>query len=355
MKRILSLALALSLLVSGDTARLLAQATPAPSAAAEPVVLNFQNAPLETVIEYYARFTGRTAIYPSNLNARVTLQSNGELTREDAIKALENVLSVNGFAIIPQGEKFFKVVPVQAAKQEGVPFASGAAGNNDRLVTKIITLRYVDYQSAMQSLQPLVHPFGQLIPFPRTNSILVTDTAANIMQFEQMLGFLDQPLEARVQPKFYTLRHAKARDVLTQLQALISNTQTAVATPGGLPVNFRPPGAVPIPGGGPLPVAGGDELSLNEDAVVLGKTTMSADERTNQIIVLTRAVNFPFFDQLIAKLDIDTAAPVIIKTIPLRYAKADETAALLSQMIGGSTSTTAQSSRSSRVGEKPNP
>src|SRR6185503_9570267 len=70
--------------------------------------LNFANAPVEQVIQLYAQLTGRTAIYPSNLQpTRIVLQANGPLTKEDALRALENVLMVNGFAIIPQGDKFF--------------------------------------------------------------------------------------------------------------------------------------------------------------------------------------------------------------------------------------------------------
>jgi len=303
--------------------------SPAPH---ELVTINFPNGTLDQIIQLYGQLTGRTAIYPSNLQARIILQSNGQLTREDAIRALENALSVNGFAIIPQGEKFFKLVPNQTAKQEGVPFHTGGDDNSDRLVTQIMTLRYTDVQSAVQSLQSLIHPFGQLVPFPRTNSLLITDTSANITQFKRMIEQIDQPIEARVQTKFYQLKHSKAKDVLAQIQSLIQSSTSAAST-GGSPFAARPPGAV-APNAPPVQ-AGGDDLTLNEDAIVIGKVSLTADERTNQIVVLTRTINLPFFDQLISKLDIDTASTVVIRSIPLKYAKADQTASLLAQMTGG--------------------
>src|SRR3989338_8410205 len=204
---------------------------PRPPAPQELVTINFPNGTLDQIIQLYGQLTGKTAIYPSNLQARIVLQSNGQLTREDAIRALENALSVNGYAIIPQGEKFFKLVPNQTAKQEGVPFHTGAADSSDRLITQILTLRYTDVQIAMQSLQSLIHPFGQLVPFPRNNSLLITDTAANIRQFKRMIDQIDQPIEARVQTKFYQLKHANANDVLAQIQTLIQ-TSAASTTPG---------------------------------------------------------------------------------------------------------------------------
>ena len=321
---------------------------PRPAASQELVTINFPNGTLDQIIQLYSQLTGKTAIYPSNLQARIVLQSNGQLTREDAVRALENALSVNGFAVIPQGDKFFKLVPNQTAKQEGVPFHSGAPGSSDRLITQILTLRYTDVQSAMQSLQSLIHPFGQLVPFPRTNSLLITDTAANIQQFKRMIDQLDQPIEARVQTKFYQLKHAKAKEVLAQIQSLIQSSMTGTSSTGAAMLGGRPPGAVP-PNIPPVPAGiAGEELTLSEDAIVVGKVNLSADERTNQLVILTRTINFPFFDQLVSKLDIDTAATVVIKSIPLKYAKADQTASLLAQMTGGPSGGTGTSS-SSRI------
>lgn len=151
-----------------------------------------------------------------------------------------------------------------------------------------------------------------------------------------------------MQTKFYQLKHAKAKEVLSQIQTLIQASTSGASSPGISPVSTRPPGAVPPNAQG---VAAGinDELSLSEDAIVIGKVNLTADERTNQIVVLTRTINLPFFDQLISKLDIDTAATVVIKTIPLKYAKADQTAALLSQMTGGPSGGGSGSSASTRI------
>ena len=50
----------------------------------------------------------------------------------------------------------------------------------------------------------------------------------------------------------------------------------------------------------PFNVAGAaGEMTFSEEAVVVGKYTISADERTNQIILVTRTENFPFFDEMI--------------------------------------------------------
>ena len=61
--------------------------------------LNFANAPIDQIIQLYAQLTGRTAIYPSNIQARIVLQANGPLTK---VKGVEG-MSSSGFSISPDG------------------------------------------------------------------------------------------------------------------------------------------------------------------------------------------------------------------------------------------------------------
>lgn len=285
------------------------------------------------MIDYYARLTGRTAIRASNLPApRIILVSNGPLSKEDAIIALENVLTANGLSVVLQGEKFFKIIPSGQAKQEGIRVTVGDEKllPADQIVSRIFQLKYVEPKDVQAGLDPVRHPYGQITPFPRTNSILIIDTAANVIEFAKIIEHIDRPLEAKVKTKFYPLHNAKAKDVVARILELLGTT-------GGAPQGQKPPGAPPAPPGQEgqaAVVAKGGEMTFNEEAVVVGKVTISADERTNQIILLTREVNFPFFDQMIEKLDADDATPTILKSIAMKYAEAEDIAGLINQVLG---------------------
>jgi general secretion pathway protein D len=299
------------------------------------VNIELPSATLDQVVALYANLTGRTAIRASSLQGRIVLQGNGPLTKDDAIVAIENVLLANNFVIVKQGDKFFKVVSAPTAKQEGVEFSGGddPLEPSDRLASRVFRLKYVEAKDIDPVLRPMMHAFGQMTPFPRTNALLITDTSANLLEMQKVIDHLDRPLEAKVKAKFYTLKHGKARDVA----ARITEVLTASSGAGGgnqpkTPTTDAVPGAL-TQAAQPATPAGG-ELIFNEEAIVVGKVTISADERTNQIILLTREINIPFFNQMIEKLDADTACPVILQRIPLRYAEAEVLSGLLAEVLG---------------------
>ncbi len=312
-----------------------------PTAKEELITINFPNGTLEQVMSLYAELTHRTAIRASNLQGRIILQGNGPLTKADAIIAMENVFSVNGFSVILQGEKFFKIVPSDKAKQEGVKVSLGDAMlvPADQLVSRVFQLKFIDTKEVQPSLEPMKHSYGQITQFPRTNTLLITDTTANLIEMGKLIDYLDRPLEAKVKTKFYQLHNAKAKDVVARIMELLSSSlggsQSTKSSNIPAPPSLPPYGGVPPPA-----LAGGGDLSFSEESLVVGKVTISADERTNQIILLTRVVNLPFFDEMIKRLDADTAAPIELKSMALKYAKADELAGLMNQILGKGGATT---------------
>src|SRR5207245_11257888 len=73
-------------------------------------------------------------------------------------------------------------------------------------------------------------------------------------------------------------------------------------------------------------------LALTEESVVVGKTKLNPDVRTNRIHVITRPVNMPFVRKLIAEFDanVEFAKPV---TRPLRYISASDVLPVLVQAL----------------------
>ncbi len=73
--------------------------------------INFQNTPMERVLEVYADVSGRRLL--SNLfvpPVRVTLTAANELTVAQVREAVESLLSLNGINLVLIGDKHFTVV-----------------------------------------------------------------------------------------------------------------------------------------------------------------------------------------------------------------------------------------------------
>src|ERR1017187_7767100 len=302
--------------------------------------LVFQGAPVSAVLEWYARLTGKSIIGAPTLAGVINFRSQSKLTRSDALQALDSVLAINGIAAIPLGEKFLKVVQITTAKQEGLPVGKVTAPA-DTLGTQIIPLKFAEAAEVITVLQPYLHPYGQLVPLQKSNSILISETAANLKQMMEIVAYVDQPSMLRMEMHSYVLAHAKASDVMARLQAIIQGAEQAGghAAVSGQP--GQPAQPLQLPGQVRRPVQPGQPgqpgSAAGEESIVEGKVIMAADERTNKIFILTRPSNFGFFDKLIAELDAKVEPDVVMKVIELNYATAEDIASLLNSLITGST------------------
>jgi general secretion pathway protein D len=318
------------------TAALLATAFSAP-AQENLISLSFEDAPIEQAVELYREWTGRTIIRQADLSARITLKGR-QLTQDEAKQAIETVLSMNGVALVPMGEKFLKVVPIANARQEGMeiqPFDSEKKHTEaDQLITQVIPLRYVVFADVQPLIQHLVHGYGKIIEMARINSVLITDTSANIARIIELVSMVDQPAE-KIEPRIYQLKYAEAATIAGKLKELVEaaktkkGEQTVVTDVRTIPGVIRAPRAVTAE-------------TLPEEApveMIAGEVKIVSDDRTNIIIIFSKAVNFGFFDNIIQVLDVPVDPAVIVEVINLEFAKAKEIAGILNEFVGAAKAT----------------
>ena len=330
-----------------------------------PLRLKFLNAPTDMLLDAYAEQTGRTLLLaPTVPKANVTLRSQGELTKDEYLNAIETVLGMNGVALIREGEKFLRVVLNTAARTEpmavrGLEAAESTAlpgtgskesekplKDSGELVSQMIQLRNIQPADAQKAVDALKHPYGQVHVFENVNSLLVTDTSANVNRILQMLSYIDKPQETREVPLIYDIRFAKASEIKAKLEEIIAESQKEVkkstipqARQTGAP-GFVTPSVPAVPGvirairPTPLPGAISEAVEMAERGIISGTVRMIADDRTGKLIIISWPENKVFFDMVIKVLDIETAPDVVVRVFRLEFAKSKDIASILNELIG---------------------
>ena len=345
------------------TTRRAAPAPPATADAAELPGLSFRDAPMDQLWTMYSEITGRTLLLAPKLpRDSVTLRNQSELDVEETLRAIEAVLSMHGVALILEGDKFLRVVPISKAREEPMKIQKAvvqdqAMQDSPRLISQMIALKHIDTVDAEQALTPFRHSaFGKVVRFERTNHILITDTAANVNRIVQILEHIDQPTVAREEPHIIQIVHAKASDIKQKLEEIIAESQKqqqekkkktapTVSRSGSartvkrtIPGVIRPP--LPekreTPSVEPVDIA--EMIEQAERGIIHGRVQIIADERTNLLIIITRPENMRFFDKIIKVLDVDAGPDVIVKVFRLEFAEAASIASMLNSLIGASTS-----------------
>lgn len=310
--------------------------------------LNLKDAPLDVLLDRYSELTGRTMIKAPGIAATFTFKAQDKLTHAEMIQAMDSLLTMSKITLVPLGTRFYRVVQTDQAPAEGMAIQrespEGGPPDSDALVSQMINLKYLEMEDAVNVVKELLHGYGKAQRFDRINSLLVTETSANLKRIYEILELVDQPTETRIETRVYEIQHAKASEIAARLNELVSDSQgekkeevAQVAQPGAAlgrrtPSNIRarqPAAAAPEPD-----TAAALEAAMAERGIVSGKVKVLADERTNIIIVISRPSNFVFFDKIVAVLDRPVNPEVIVEVFALEFADAEEVASLLNDFIG---------------------
>jgi len=294
-------------------------ATPAPASPAatsatagsnEEIIgpLQMRGETLDAVLVQLGRLTGRSILRPQALPATegYTL-ALPPMPKSETILALETLLTLNGIAVSPLGDKFLKVIPVGQARTEAPEMIQGSTLDlppSGRVATKLFQLDFLRVGELKDLITPLLNPnLGGPVLFEKTNAVLITDALSTLQRIEQLIHQLDQPVTAGLKPKFYPLHFAKASELVNKISAIL-----------------KPP------------------LSNQ----ISSATSVSADDRTNQIILVSDPRQYSLFDELIAKLDVKADPNTRNEVIYLKHAAADDVATLLTNLVTGRTQATSR-------------
>lgn len=314
--------------------------------------LKYSSTPLEIVLQDYSEKTGKTLLLAPGLpTPTFTLRSQGTLTLDEYLSAIETVLSMHGVGLVPKGEKFIRVVPIaDVVAEPGEIRESTLEGlvseDSGAMVNQMIQLKYIDIAEATKSIKPLLHKYGKITPFERNNSIMVSDVPDNINRALQVIRFVDQPIDARETPQVIDIHFAKASDIKQKLMEIVTESQKE-QNKSTVPKarNSGRPGVIRR---GPAGVIRATRPTINthssataqtlieeaEHGIIRGKVEIVADERTNKLIIITRPENMPFFEKIIDVLDVETSPDVEVKVVRLEFANAKEVAGMLNDLIG---------------------
>ena len=293
-----------------------------PGMADEMVTINFDGVDVRDVLKTVGEITGINFIPAESVQGTVTVMSPTPIRLGDIYAFLQTILDVHGYAAVAT-EHAVKVVPKADAAKSSLHVRIGAdpayIPRNDAIVTQIMPLVYADATEVKQIIQPILSTGAQLATYARTNSIMVTDTSANIHYIAQIVQRLDVE-GSRETVHLFPLTHASAHVLSEHITQILQKTKTT-AVPAGRARTAPPQREGP---------------------------TVLPDERTNSLIVVATPQDAEMVAQLAEQLDIERPTGTDnIHLVYLKNADANEVApsleaALASMRLTGAVEATQQ-------------
>lgn len=332
------------------------------------VRLNFRNANVDLVLDLFMKVSGITIVKDPNLKEPMSLSSAKAVPIKEAFEILNAALGVRNYELTKQGNLllikkkeerqqggFGNMTPEQLQQMMG-------GGNNSPTTLEVYRIKYASasevariinevFTQQEQATNPFLQMFGgggggrnqrggrtqgggfsfggqsfgggSQQPAVRassddfSNSVIVNAPQNKQRDVEDLIQKVDQLTDAPLQTKIYDLEYAVAADLVQTVQTVLTANapqgrgNTGQQNQGGFGAFIRRatgPGA--------------------------GEANVTADSRSNALIVSATAENHKIIEQLMPELDKEVEVQNTTFVIPLQNARADSVATLLTSAFG---------------------
>ena len=248
------------------------------------IQLDLRGADLNALIDIVSRATKKNFIVDPRVKGKINVITGGrKLDNDELYDTFLSVLQVHGFVVIETGG-ISKIVPRNIAKQETHPLIETTNSQSpEKLFTKLAEVEHVSALSIVSALRPISRNV-QIQHHAESNSVVMSGRAADLKRLEVIIARMDRADEKQIE--VIPLKYSDAKKVVISIKAL---NKTGIKGK--------------LSGGG---------------------TQVSADDRTNSLLVTGDKATRDRIRSIVTKLDIPKKKEGNTKVIYLRYAKATD-------------------------------
>jgi len=187
------------------------------------LTLNLKNMEMVTLINTVSQVTGKNFIVDPRVKGKVNVVSTTEIDNDEFYHLFLSILQVHGYIAV-EGDGFAKILPQTHIKNNSAMLSATA---NDHIVTTTIPILNVAANQMIPVLRPIISQHGHLASYTPSNTIIVTDTQANIARLKNVIGQLDKEIDEDYE--VITLENASADEVAKVIKSLLptNNKQTS--------------------------------------------------------------------------------------------------------------------------------
>ena len=304
------------------------------------LVLNFRNAPLDMVLDYLSQAAGFIIIKETHVSGTVNVISEQPLSRDEAVGLLNSVLNRNGYGALRNG-RTLAIISKEELKTRAVPVVlwngePDSIPRTDEIITAILPVRFVEAAQLMKDIQPLISPQTAMTANESGNSIVITDTQANIHRVAEVIKDIDLGAEDVTVVKVFHLEHSSPDEMADLLSTLFpddSKSGTAQA-----PMQFRAGLARLLGGGGGGGgsfTGGAPNSSTEQNARIKKRNRViaAADSRTSSLVVTAARDLMDQIEAVVSELDAKRGNNATIALFPLENAEPNDALQVLQDIF----------------------
>ena len=310
------------------------------------LMLNFENVPLQSVLEYMSEAAGFIILGDTEVRGDVTILSKQPLNREEAVDLLDTILNEKGYTAIRRG-RILKIVEKDKALIEDIPVKSGAdpadIPKKDVMVTQIIPIRFGNAGQLIENISELLPEYATISANDGSNAIILTDTQTNIHRIAEIVSALDTSISSISEIRVFPLVYADAKQLADVIKGLFqssssgSSRSSSSRSSSGIAEMMR----ARFGGGSSSSRSSGSSGRSSRSSGSGSSAALAAasrgvaisEERTNSLVVSAPGDVIPTIEQLVKEMDRTIEDVTEIQVFKLNNADAYEMAEVLTNLF----------------------
>ncbi len=190
------------------------------------LTLNFQQADLREVVKVVlGDLLEQNYVIDEQVAGRVTVETARPLPREALLVLLEDLLAMNGAALVRKGE-LYQVLPRNRAVPGNLAPTS-AGGVQTGFNARIIPLRYVSASQLKEILQGFLRNEGELRINKERNLLIASGTPEELDLLQETVDIFDVNWMKGMSMGMYPLEYVDPRTIQKDLQAILGDRKGA--------------------------------------------------------------------------------------------------------------------------------
>ena len=306
-------------------------------------MLNFEDVPLQSVLEYMSEAAGFIILGDTKVSGDVTILSKQPLNREEAVDLLDTILNEKGYTAIRRG-RILKIVEKNKALIEDLPVKSGAdpadIPKKDVMVTQIIPIRFGNAGQLIENISELLPDYATISANDGSNAIILTDTQTNIHRIAEIVSALDTSISSISEIKVFPLVYADAKQLAEVVKGLFEtrssgSSRSSSSRSSGIAEMMRSRFGGGSSSSRSSGSSGRSSRSSGGSAALAAASRVVAisEERTNSLVVSAPSDLIPTIEQLVKEMDRNIEDVTELQVFPLKYADAYEMAEIVTNLF----------------------
>ena len=198
------------------------------------IVLNFQDAPFSTVLNYLSAKAGFIIVYDADLKGTISVVAKQPIGTNEIVGLLNEQLSKNNLTSILEG-RTLRIMDSERAKTYAstpikVASKPNQVGTTDKIVTEILPVNTLKPAQLVKDLESLIPKTATVSANEAGGAIIMTAPERDIHRISEIINALDSSSVSDVE--VFLLRYADAKSVASELKEIFQTADSDVTRSG---------------------------------------------------------------------------------------------------------------------------